>query len=331
MKILNYNEYVNEGFLSKTINRAKSGDIRKEQGIKVTTPKGVFILGDRGCGIPYKLDGDSYFITMKINNEERCIFGYENEGDYTYFIDVEEEYFDDTLLELCSSQFDMSQDNKFTLVKAMMEEVGLSDEDEMKFVRWKNRFVCESDRYEYEIYVDYNDVEQTAIENMRDLVGDCGVDKKSFERWYDYFGDDFLDVEHIEKVMRESQEYYVDDIESESGVMDNRLFDELKDAGLIDDTDEYFETDEEGELDYESPLFDVDEKKSDYVDKLCDDMDDPIWWMKMNFGMEELSEYINFDRLAELIVDADGAAQSLGFSHEWDYNKDGVEYYIFKE
>ena len=42
--IKKFNEFIEEGFLSKTINRSKSGELRKEQGRRVKTPTGVEIV-----------------------------------------------------------------------------------------------------------------------------------------------------------------------------------------------------------------------------------------------------------------------------------------------
>lgn len=43
-KVLLFDEFINEGFLSKTLNRAKTGDIRKESGKKVNILPGVDIV-----------------------------------------------------------------------------------------------------------------------------------------------------------------------------------------------------------------------------------------------------------------------------------------------
>ncbi|MCM1217705.1 MAG: hypothetical protein NC548_24700 [Lachnospiraceae bacterium] len=43
-KVLSFGEFINEGFLSKTINRAKTGDVRKESGKKVNILPGVDIV-----------------------------------------------------------------------------------------------------------------------------------------------------------------------------------------------------------------------------------------------------------------------------------------------
>ena len=47
--VLKFDDFVNEGFLSKTINRSKSGDLRHEDGKKVMTSLGVEMIVKNNC------------------------------------------------------------------------------------------------------------------------------------------------------------------------------------------------------------------------------------------------------------------------------------------
>ena len=146
---------------------------------------------------------------------------------------------------------------------------------------------------------------------------------------------DFIDTDSLEDFRREDYESYVNDIEDEDGTLGCRLFDELEEHELIEDTDEYFELikdddDDEGYLDYESPLFNIEEKKEELVDELCDSYDDVVEWWIDNFGIDGLENYVDFDKLSELIVDSDGICNSLSCSNEHEFSEDGYTIYIYE-
>jgi hypothetical protein len=155
------------------------------------------------------------------------------------------------------------------------------------------------------------------------------IDKESFDRYVKYFGYDFIDSDGISEMQRESNENYVNDIENERGDLGgSRLYDELEERELIEDSDEYFDTDEDGDLDYESPKFDVEDMKSQYVDMMCDD-EEPVDWYVNNFGTDGLDGYIDKDKLAELIIQSDGAESVIGAQGYEEYNDGEYTLFIF--
>ena len=355
--IESYDEFVerlDEGLWSRTLNRGRGDSIRREEGIKVEFPLGYVYLKDLGCGLPYKLnpEKDEYWVYNEVH--DIYIFGYDNGDDYTYFkYDESNDDKDDPsyhLTQLATSTYDMIEDD-FILIEAMLNED--SDMVDMVFKGdgIENPTYCEVNDERYEIYDDYDVAKEKAEEYECNIIEDI-ADKEMVERWRKHFKDeDFLDVDEFESMMRESNKSYVNDIESEEGKHGNRLIDELIENGLIEDSDEYFETiesedddydedneydeddEDEGEkLDYESPLFDIDEMKKKYVEIMCDNYESAVEWYIENFGDENLSDHIDKYKLAEKIVEQDGVANSLARydGKERTYSNDEYEIYIYR-
>ena len=118
--------------------------------------------------------------------------------------------------------------------------------------------------------------------------------------------------------MRESEEFYADDIESEDdNEYGNRLIHEMYDEGILEDDD--FEKDEDGEIDYTrvKETVDIDSKKEDFVDKLVENMGDAVEWYRSEFGEDELARTVRDNNL----IDADAVAEE---AIAWD----GVEHFL---
>lgn len=329
-----FDDFVNEGFVNKTLKRTRKGEARIEDGMKVKTPTCTVLLDDKGCGQPYPIgkDGVSYFRVVDFDGVDVTLFGYEDEGSWTYFAyDESGDYEDEgNLRQVATSDYDMVTDD-FVLLEAFAESGFDPDMTDMVFTSQTNRYMLVIGDRDFPIYDDYDNAKDDALEDCKHLIEDCGIDDQSMKRWRDYFGNDFIDADSIEEFMKEDFESYVNDIENEDGDMGNRLFDELCERELIENTDEYFETDEDGELDYESPKFDIDEMKESLVDEMCSDHDDPVEWYIFNFGSDGLVEYIDTDKLAELIVDSDGIANTLAryAGEEYEYHKNDYDIYIY--
>lgn len=338
--IMSYDNFVNERLFKSSMNRVKSGDIRKEDGIKIKIPdieQGYVILDDKGCGLPYKINEDvatpdeEYYIKIIYHNEgDIYVFGYEDDGSYTYFMYDENNEEEGYLTQLATSDYNMA-DDEFKYLIAMCDSPFVNED--MEFHTYGGSKVsCEIGKKEYLFYNSENDAEDAAIENQRQIIEDTNIDSESLKRWLDFFGDEFIDTSSIEDMMRESEESYVGDIENENGIHGTRLFDELIENDIIEDSDEYFETDEDGELDYDQPLFDIDDKKEEFVDYLCDRYDDVLEWYSGIYGTYEgLEKYVDIDKLAELIVDNDGICYSLDCENDFEYNGDGFDILIFEK
>ena len=340
--IKSYDDFVGEGFMTRSLDRKKSNDARKEDGILVRLPNGdKVILGDVNCGLPYQLDGDEYYVILE-DFDDLVIFGY-NDGDiYTYFtyqiLDDEVE-----LNEIASSNYDMTEDD-FVLIKAMYDNNITDSDDNMGFDNFNTFYECTvNENSSYYLFDNEDNVRTTAFDRMSEWVEDVfnSIDsvndiedrkrlRKQIENWVDNYGDSIMNEGEIENFMREDYESYVNNIEDENGDHGNRLFDEMMEANIIDDNDDYFEFDEDGELDYDQPTFDIDEKKEELVEHIINQYDSPVQWYLDNFDGKGISNYIDTDKLVDCIIDDNGLTSCIGASEDYEYEKDGYRILIYR-
>ena len=182
-----------------------------------------------------------------------------------------------------------------------------------------HRFVVNGDTYWVGTY---DEAYEEAVEHSRELLDEMGLEALTPD-YRDYVIENYLDKDEMEDIMREYYEGYVDDIEDEDDdTFPNRLVQEMYDAGIL--TDDYFEKDEDGEIDYstlsdEDGAIDWESKKEAFVDHLIE-TDDAYSFLESMFGNgPELSKFveennlIDFDEVAEDCVDTDGIAHFLSY------------------
>lgn len=139
---------------------------------------------------------------------------------------------------------------------------------------------------EYYCYESYDEAEEAAQEDCKELFDDIGFEGIRFENIGGI--EKFVDESWFEDARRESAESYVYDIHDSEP---DRYEEEFGDMDVDDAVEKYL--DDDG---YEN---------------------DPVQWYIDNFGKRELGEIvkknnlIDEDKLAEAIVDADGPANSL--------------------
>lgn len=138
---------------------------------------------------------------------------------------------------------------------------------------------------EYYCYESYNEAEEAAQEDCKELFDDVGIEGIRFENIGGI--EQFVDTGWFEDAKKEDAEYYVSDIhESEP----ERYQEEFGDVDEDEAVEKYLE---------------------DYYDG------DDVQWYIDNFGKKQFTEIvkknnlIDLDKLAEAIVDADGPADSL--------------------
>lgn len=192
--------------------------------------------------------------------------------------------------------------------------------------------VYECDGMEFFVFDDYDDAEEAAKQDVIELIDDCGY--SCINGWEDYVKEDIF-----EEAMQESNEFYCDDIADESSSeYESRLVEECYENGLIDDED--FETDEDGDPDYEQCTRDEDDLKemlANYMTENSGYSYASAWYLD-NFGEESFNDFvernnaIDIDELAEYVVRSDGVAHSLarydGNENEFDLN--GSTYWIYR-
>ena len=138
---------------------------------------------------------------------------------------------------------------------------------------------------EYYCYESYDEAEEAAQEDCKELFDDVGIEGIRFENIGGI--EQFVDTGWFEDAKKEDAEYYVSDIhESEP----ERYQEEFGDVDEDEAVEKYLE---------------------DYYDG------DDVQWYIDNFGKKQFTEIvkqnnlIDLDKLAEAIVDADGPANSL--------------------
>lgn len=104
------------------------------------------------------------------------------------------------------------------------------------------------------------------------------IPKDDVEDFISSFGYSWIDEDALEEWCEEDKENYIENIETEYGEHGNRLFDEMIDKKIIEDTSEFFE------IDLSDPIFEVE----DYIDELIKEISD-------NDGIteKEASEKVN--------------------------------------
>lgn len=139
---------------------------------------------------------------------------------------------------------------------------------------------------EYYCYESYDEAEDAAKEDCKELFDDIGIEGIRFENIGGI--ENFVDEGWFEDARRESAESYVYDIHDSEP---DRYEEEFGDMDVDDAVEKYLEDDG-----YEN---------------------DPVQWYIDNFGKSDLNQIvkknnlIDEDKLAEAIVDADGPANSL--------------------
>lgn len=142
-------------------------------------------------------------------------------------------------------------------------------EDEEDLIDFDDRFHVTKTDYgywvdnmrSYSIYDGEEKATETALEDLVEyLEGEFGksMDSEKVKNYRNLFGDEWIYTNILEEVFKEGRTSYYNDIKDESGEHGCRLYDELIDSEVIEDTAEFFKTNR-----YE-PLF----EPEDYVNSL---------------------------------------------------------------
>lgn len=184
---------------------------------------------------------------------------------------------------------------------------------------------------EYLIYDDYSDAESDAVDYVKQTIDELGLESFSESFQQEIVNDGLVDVDWFKLAMRESNENYVYDIESEESSDSkyaNRLIEECADADIISDD----EIDENGEYTGELDL------AEEYAEYLNNREPDAVEWFRDNFGEREMADVVrennllDEDAVAERCVESDGVANSLASydSEERTFDYKGTTYYIYR-
>ena len=206
----------------------------------------------------------------------------------------------------------------------------------------ENNFEVETDEEDMEFFVGtYNESFEAAKQDVLSLLDEIGIDSLS----PDYDWTEFVDDDYFEEAYEEMERSYLEDIRNEDdykNIYANRLIQELvQDWNILSDDD--LVMNEDGLLD----LADEDDY-DDYIEQgteaLMNNLEDFYETYAEafvgEFGKSEFKAFveshgdnvINYEDMAEDIVDTDGMGNSLarydGVEHEVSVN--GTDYYIFR-
>jgi hypothetical protein len=181
---------------------------------------------------------------------------------------------------------------------AVLSVYGSDDVDDISITD-ENIVVVDGDEFKV---LDDDEADEEFRQYQQNLWDDCGIN--SFTDWArDYILSNFVDEDWFEEVMRESYQWYVDDIKNEG----NRLQEEMEEHGV--------ETEEE------------------YIDCLCEAYDNGVDWYRQNFGDEDFSkvveqkDLIDFDKVIEWLKDTDGRGCIASYDGD---EQEANGYYVYQ-
>ena len=180
--------------------------------------------------------------------------------------------------------------------------------------------------YEFSVYENRDSAIDDAVDMEEDLLDSTTFTKKDVERFRNVLGDDFLDEKQMKEDLKESQETYYDELDEDDAI------DELLRMEIIEDSEDYFDVDEYGDIDHSLPKFDYNDYKDAYVEKYIDGISDYIDEYISNFGYDGIESYIDTRKLAEKIIEADGPECEIASydSVEREERIDYITYYIYR-
>ena len=216
-------------------------------------------------------------------------------------------------------------------IEALAQFLGLNEEEKEEIEVDDETLTYDSEEY---LVVTEDEGYEMAKEDVRYLLeDDLGLEGVT-ESTQEYAIENFCTYDW-ESDMHESHVGYAHDIDYESGSNGyaTRLIEEAIDEKVIKEKD-CFEN-EDGKLDYE----DKDELAEMLADKIDKDYDSMGEWFESIYGRgwakemrDTLKDYIDWEALAEYVVDSDGVANTLarwdGQEHEEKVN--GEWFYIYR-
>jgi hypothetical protein len=253
------------------------------------------------------------FDFSKVENQEvdankgQIVFDYMG---HEYKITVEESagHFTESVAKTLTEDFD--EDER---IQALAEYLGI-DPSEISNI-YDNEFETPEGDY---LVVDEDEAEALAKEDIENLFDDLGLDSFTSD-FKDWIIMNALDNEWFEDAIRESFEYYVEDIEDEASSMgyENRLIEEMHDHQVLSDDD--FEEDEDGEPDLSTLKddVDIDDLKEEFIDLLVENAGNPVDYCGDEFGWDWVTQMatqnnlIDMDEVVEQCIYMDGIAHFI--------------------
>ena len=309
------------------------GNVRKEDGriigqledgTKLIMPNEAWTDG----GELVEFDGSNIY-TFNESGEEAYI-AVINEGDTDVYYRYDEDSEDVANMIRCfEADVDLRKNNDFGALKAMMmqNEWDNGDFDDLDVdVLSDYVSIRVGQSYEFTIYEDRDKAIDYAIGLEKDLLDSDIFTEGSITRFRNILGDDFLDEKSMESDLKDSMESYYNDLDEDDAI------EELLRFNVIEDSEDYFGLDDDGDIDHSMPKFDYQDYGDVYAEKYIENIDDVIDEFISNFGYNGIENYVNYDKLAQLIIETDGPESVIasydGVEREETVN--GQTYYIYR-
>lgn len=333
--VQNCSDFLDESIWSEIQSRSNGDDVRKEDGriigkledgIKLVMPNDAWANGgklvefDGGNIYTFDEGGDKIYVAVMETPNHKDVY-------YRY-----DEYSEDVvnMIECFEADDDLRKNNEFGALKAMMrqDEWDNGDFDDIQ-INVSQNFIEFTDgrSYEFAIYEDRDKAVEYAVYWEKDLLeSETIYTKDEVERLRNTFGEDFFDKESMASELRDSREFYYNDLYEDDAI------EELLNFNIIEDSEEYFGLDEDGDIDHSMPKFDYQDYCDAYVERYIEGIKNIIDEFISEFGYDGINKYIKYDSLAELIIEADGPELAIarydGVEREEIVN--GQIYYIYR-
>lgn len=294
--------------------------------------------------------GGSNIYTFNESGEEVYI-AVINEGDTDVYYRYDEDSENVANMIRCfEADESLRTNNDFGMLRALMnqDEWDNDDFDDLEVSIEGNYVNFEFSGFEFIIYDDIDkakddavedaiNIEKETLEGLKNELSQKYLSsteseniRKRFHSFIDNIrnncGNDGFDEDELKGVFEESFEFDYDEFDEEDAI------DALLSREIIEDTEEYFDLDEDGEIDHTLPKFDYQDYKDKYVEKSMEDLGDFVDEYVLRFGYDGIEEYIDFDKVGEMYVDIDGPAHWLAHYDSADREQriDDVIYYIYR-
>lgn len=225
----------------------------------------------------------------------------------------------------------ITKDDRLTALREYLADEERATEEELAEITPAYRDEEFETPYGDYLVLTEDEADDLAIQDTKDILEDVGLEGLNIDIT------PYVEEDWFRYALEESNQFYVEDILSESDrTYDNRLVEECYSNGLISDDD--FELDEDGEIDYTKCQLDSDELIERYTKYLNDEIRDPIKEFIFQYGQDYFdeivikNELVDLDGLAEEIVSLDGRENSLATydGEEREIKSNGEWFYIYR-
>lgn len=329
--IKSFDDFIGESRFVDLINKKFTGELRKENGkvIGQTEDGDKLIIPNNYVdnGNIVDLDSGKDFLYIEsANTYIACVSDDSSDVFYKYDNDNSIDTDDANMIEWFTIE---SKYRKYVCgsLEAMGNHIDLDNLDDID-IEDSNHFDYKLfDSKEYFVFWSKKSAEDYAIERVKELFEQAGIGgKEDIERYNNLFGSKVFDVDAMQKELEESYRSYYRYLKESDAI------EELLNHNVIKDDEEYFYLDEDDNPDHDRPKFDYRDYSEEYVEKAINNIYDIVDEFITNYGIEGIEDYMDLDKLAELIVDEDGRGNVISTydGKEIHESVDDEEYYIYR-